>query len=254
MTPDVLELHLSPIPEQPGKSRLKLDCVIDGQLALKIVGMLGGQVTQPIAPSPLPQEGGGFRRKSPPPPGKPEHPLRAYRTKHGITLRELAERAKITEAGLSRIETLSTERPSLPVLARLATACNGEVSAEDIFLHHYNAAAPVKSLSASKSKSPARKRKAPPLISIPDLLRLADIYCETEHISLASLGKRAIGNRGIFQRLKEGHGANSRSIAQLGTFFRADWPYDNAPWPTDVPGPRPDLRKITKPETESKET
>lgn len=50
MTPDDLELHLSAIPEQPGKARLKLDCVIDRRLALKILGMLGGEVAQPIVP------------------------------------------------------------------------------------------------------------------------------------------------------------------------------------------------------------
>jgi transcriptional regulator with XRE-family HTH domain len=68
------------------------------------------------------------------------HPIRAYRERSGVPMRVVASRAGITVAGLSRIETLDTELPSIPVIARLVLACDGEVSALDIFKHHFAAA------------------------------------------------------------------------------------------------------------------
>ena len=69
-------------------------------------------------------------------------------------MRALAERAGITEAALSRIETLDTKLPTIPVIARLVLACDGEVSAVDIFRHHFAVADPSK-----KRKPPNRLRE-----------------------------------------------------------------------------------------------
>ena len=82
------------------------------------------------------------------------HPIRAYRAQRGVTMRLLADRAGITEAALSRIETLDTELPSIPVIKRLILACDGEVSATDIFLHHFAAGDSTK-----KRKPPSRQRE-----------------------------------------------------------------------------------------------
>jgi transcriptional regulator with XRE-family HTH domain len=71
---------------------------------------------------------------------KKAHPIRAYRARAGVPMWVVARRAGITVAGLSRIETLDTELPSIPVIARLVVACDGEVSAIDIFRHHFAAA------------------------------------------------------------------------------------------------------------------
>ena len=68
----------------------------------------------------------------------------------------LAKRAGITEAGLSRIETGSTELPTVAVIARLVLACDGEVSAIDIFRHHFAAGDPSK-----RRKSPNRQKQEP---------------------------------------------------------------------------------------------
>ena len=77
---------------------------------------------------------------SPIPPKCTIHPIRAYREQAGIPMHMIARRAGITVAGLSRIETLDTELPTIPVIARLVLACDGEVSAIDIFRHHFAAA------------------------------------------------------------------------------------------------------------------
>lgn len=74
------------------------------------------------------------------PPQRKSHPIRAYRERAGVPMRIIAGRAGITVAGLSRIETLDTELPTIPVIARLVLACDGEVSALDIFRHHFAAA------------------------------------------------------------------------------------------------------------------
>ena len=85
------------------------------------------------------------------------HPIRAYRALRGVPMRLVAERAGITEAALSRIETLDTELPTIPVIARLVLACDGEVSAVEIFRHHFAAGDPSK-----KRKPPNRPREERP--------------------------------------------------------------------------------------------
>jgi transcriptional regulator with XRE-family HTH domain len=77
---------------------------------------------------------------SPPFDPKQNHPIRVYRERAGVPMHVIARRAGITVAGLSRIETLDTELPTIPVIARLVLACDGEVSALDIFKHHFAAA------------------------------------------------------------------------------------------------------------------
>lgn len=67
----------------------------------------------------------------------PTHPVRAYRARRGLSMAELAARARISKAGLSLIETYATRQPSYPVIGRLVAACDGEVSPCDIFRAHY---------------------------------------------------------------------------------------------------------------------
>jgi hypothetical protein len=76
------------------------------------------------------------------------------------------------------------------------------------------------------------------MLSPTDILRLGRLYSAAEGITLATVGKRAIGNTKILPRLEAGLGANSTSLAKLETFFRANWPA-TAAWPADiVPGLR----------------
>lgn len=78
------------------------------------------------------------------PPRTPsQHPIRAYRARKGLTLAVLAERAGVTEAALSRIEGGHVELPTMPMLIRLAQACEGEVTACAIFKFHLDAAREV---------------------------------------------------------------------------------------------------------------
>ena len=85
-----------------------------------------------------------------PRPPRSLHPVRAYRVRRGVSQSRLAERAGITEGGLSRIETLVTDLPSIQVIARLVLACDGEVSEIDIFRYHFAAVA-----------DPSHRRKPP---------------------------------------------------------------------------------------------
>ena len=91
------------------------------------------------------------------------------------------------------------------------------------------------------------------MLSPPDLLRLARLYGAAEGIALSTVGRRACGgNNRIFYRLEAGHGANTRTLALIETFFRANWP-ENAPWPADLaPGPlrrRPRARGTSEPQS-----
>lgn len=91
-----------------------------------------------------------------PRPPRALHPVRAYRVRRGVAQADLAQRAGISDAGLSRIETGSTELPSIPVIHRLVMACEGEVSAVEIFRHHLAAGNPNK-----KRKPPTRQKQEP---------------------------------------------------------------------------------------------
>jgi transcriptional regulator with XRE-family HTH domain len=67
------------------------------------------------------------------------HPIRSYRIRHGLAMADLAARAEISKAALSLIETYATKLPSFPVIGRLVVACEGEVTACDIFRSHFDA-------------------------------------------------------------------------------------------------------------------
>lgn len=69
-------------------------------------------------------------------PCREPHPVRAYRIRHGLSLLTLANRAGISESGLSRIELTSTAFPVPSAIVALAGACDGEVSEIDIFRYH----------------------------------------------------------------------------------------------------------------------
>ena len=72
--------------------------------------------------------------------GREPHPVRAYRMRHNLTLARIAERAGITESGLSRIERANTEFPVASAILALSRACDREVSEFDIFRYHMAAA------------------------------------------------------------------------------------------------------------------
>lgn len=71
------------------------------------------------------------------------HPIRAFRNRRGLSLLTVASQAHISEAALSRIENGGTELPNITIIAQLAIASEGEVSAVDIFRWHYAAATGV---------------------------------------------------------------------------------------------------------------
>ena len=67
------------------------------------------------------------------------HPLRVYRQRNQLSLKQLAARAGLQESSLSRIESCECT-PTLPVMLRLSVACQGEVSEFDLFRYHLAAA------------------------------------------------------------------------------------------------------------------
>jgi transcriptional regulator with XRE-family HTH domain len=69
------------------------------------------------------------------------HPLRTYRERHGISLAKLAEIVGTTRQSLFRIEG-GTQRPALDMMARIAAATNGEVTANDLVAAGQNSASP----------------------------------------------------------------------------------------------------------------
>jgi hypothetical protein len=76
------------------------------------------------------------------------------------------------------------------------------------------------------------------MLSPAEILKLGRIYSAAEGVALSTIGKRVIKNNKIFGRISAGRGANSRSLTELESFFRANWP-KGATWPADiVPGPR----------------
>lgn len=61
-----------------------------------------------------------------------EHPLTIYRKRAGLSLSELAQRAKTTKSWLSRIES-GVDKPSSGLIERLIAASDGEICANDFF-------------------------------------------------------------------------------------------------------------------------
>jgi hypothetical protein len=90
------------------------------------------------------------------------------------------------------------------------------------------------------------------MLSPADIVRLARLYAAAEGIALSTVGRRACGNNRILPRIERGLGANTRTLAVIETFFRANWP-QNAAWPPDLaPGPITSRRRSRTP-TESGE-
>jgi predicted transcriptional regulator len=64
------------------------------------------------------------------------HPIRAYRDRHGLSMRQLVERCGVTVPALSRIEGGLIECPNMRLIVSLSRATGGEVSEVDIFRWH----------------------------------------------------------------------------------------------------------------------
>ena len=62
-----------------------------------------------------------------------EHPLRAYRQKHDITLEQLAKSVGTSKGFLSKIEN-GRQAPSLSLIKRLVAATQGTVTANDFLV------------------------------------------------------------------------------------------------------------------------
>jgi transcriptional regulator with XRE-family HTH domain len=71
-----------------------------------------------------------------------QHPLRAYRARHGLSQTQLAERLNTTKVTVSRIET-GDRAASAALLKRIAEVTGGEVMPNDILMFPPPADAPV---------------------------------------------------------------------------------------------------------------
>jgi len=60
-----------------------------------------------------------------------EHPLRAYRRKHGLSQDAIAQAAATTKATISRIEAGSLD-PTMDLMRRLIAATRGRVTADEL--------------------------------------------------------------------------------------------------------------------------
>jgi len=69
-----------------------------------------------------------------------------------------------------------------------------------------------------------------------DLLVLAEAYARASNRSLATVGRRACGNDGLFLRLAAGRGCNTRTLDKAAAWFAANWPPDQ-PWPLESQPP-----------------
>lgn len=74
-----------------------------------------------------------------------EHPLRAYRTRHNLTLEAFAERCSVAKATISRIET-GTADASMDLARTITRVTGGEITAND--------------LASAKQQVPAKSGKA----------------------------------------------------------------------------------------------
>jgi hypothetical protein len=87
---------------------------------------------------------------------QPRHPLRHYRDRHNLRLADLAARAGMSAAGLSRIEAGATELPGCGVILALATATQHEVGEIDIFRWHFYAATGAQAVAGTIGYQPLR--------------------------------------------------------------------------------------------------
>jgi transcriptional regulator with XRE-family HTH domain len=84
------------------------------------------------------------------------HPLRHYRDRHNLRLADLAARAGMSAAGLSRIEAGATELPGCNVILALASATEHEVGEIDIFRWHFHAATGQQAVGGTIGYQPQR--------------------------------------------------------------------------------------------------
>jgi|SRR6185369_6411080 len=68
------------------------------------------------------------------------------------------------------------------------------------------------------------------------LLTLAEAYAAASHRSLATVGRRACGNDGLFRRIAEGKGCHSDTLERAWIWFDHNWP-EGLEWPPEVPRP-----------------
>ncbi len=68
------------------------------------------------------------------------------------------------------------------------------------------------------------------------LLTLAEAYAAASRRSLATVGRRACGNDGLFRRIAEGQGCHSDTLERAWIWFDRNWPADTV-WPATVPRP-----------------
>jgi hypothetical protein len=83
-----------------------------------------------------------------------------------------------------------------------------------------------------------------------EILRLARLFSAANGKALSTVGQAACGNPKIFQRLAAGHGATSRTLERIETYFQAEWP-ENAAWPSDIQNTH--RRRSTSTSTENRE-
>jgi hypothetical protein len=76
------------------------------------------------------------------------------------------------------------------------------------------------------------------MFSVPDLIRLARIYCEATGISAATLGKNSCKNNRVFVRLLEEEHPRllSDTAERASAWLVANWPTELG-WPEDVAHP-----------------
>ena len=83
------------------------------------------------------------------------------------------------------------------------------------------------------------------MFSVPDLIRLARIYCAATGVSAATLGKKSCRNNRVFVRLfaEDNPRLLSDTAEKAGRWLVQNWPQD-ACWPKDIPHPghEPDAR------------
>jgi transcriptional regulator with XRE-family HTH domain len=80
----------------------------------------------------------GDARSLPKSQSRPPHPLRRYRDRQNLTMRELGGRAGgLVESEISRIESGARDMPSCSVMLSLAQATAFEVTPTDIFRWHF---------------------------------------------------------------------------------------------------------------------
>jgi len=76
------------------------------------------------------------------------------------------------------------------------------------------------------------------MLSPNEILHLARRYAAAEDVALSTVALRACpGNHKIFNRLIEGRGANSYTLATIEAFFYENWP-SGVPWPRGIARPK----------------